>query len=296
MKVNKLSDALGVQLVDFDIKRASSPDEQAELRSLFCEHHLLLVRGQNATEAHQDRFAQYFGPLSLMREGAPAGHISNKEEVKKEQMVVTGQNRLLWHADGTYGIHPGIGTSLLAIDASEDATPTMYVNAARALERMPAVLRNRVEGLTARHYRETYHEQTSKRMREEDLPVDAPPDRYPFYDHPIVYQLPHCEKKVLFVNELATSHVIGMPRDESEALIQQLFARLYAEEGVYTHHWQAKDLVIWDNLALQHCRPNDLGTAPRHLRRLSLDGWNTGNGVIDWFASGTVRARTTAAQ
>jgi taurine dioxygenase len=294
MKTRKLSDVLGAELVDFDIKRPSNADEQAELRSLFCEHHLLLVRGQDATEADQDRFTQYFGPLSLMREGLPAGHISNKEEVKREQMVVTGQNRLLWHADGTYGIHPGIGTSLLAIDAAKDATPTMYVNAVRALERMPSALRARVEGLKARHYRETYHEQTSKRMREEDLPRDAPPDRYPFYEHPIVYPLPHSDKKVLFVNELATSHVVGIPRDESEALIQQLFSRLYAEDQVYTHRWQPKDVVIWDNLALQHCRPNDLGTSARHLRRLSLDGWNTGQGVMDWFASGTVRARTAA--
>lgn len=294
MKVKKLSDALGVELLDFDITRPSTGDEQAQLRSVFCEHHLLLVRGQNATEADQDRFTEYFGPLSLMREGAPAGHISNKEEVKKQQMVVTGQNRLLWHADGTYGIHPGIGTCLLAIDASKDATPTMYVNAARALKQMPAALRRRLEGLKARHYRETYHEQTSKRMREEDLPKDAPPDRYPYFDHPIVYQLPHSDEQVLFVNELATSHVIGMPREEGEALIQQLFALLYAADGVYTHHWQPKDVVIWDNLALQHCRPNDLGTAARHLRRLSLDGWNTGHGIIDWFASGTVRSRTAA--
>jgi taurine dioxygenase len=287
MKLQPLSPALGVQLLDFDIKRPATEAEQAELRRLFCQHHLLLVRGQDATTDDQDRFTQYFGPLSLMKKGVSAGHISNKPELK--EIVVTGQNRLLWHADGTYAVHPGIGTSLLAIDAVTETTPTMYANCVRALKLLPNALRERIEGLTAIHYRETYTEQTNKRMRKEELVAGAPPDRYRSYEHPIIWPLPHTDQHVIFVNELATSHIVGLSPEDSEALIEELFTHMYAEDNIYTHHWQIGDLVIWDNLALQHCRPADLGTAPRHLRRLSLDGWNTGHDVLSWAAAGTVR-------
>ena len=84
------------------------------------------------------------------------------------------------------------------------------------------------------------------------------------------------------MTELFTSHIVELPRDESEALLQELFSTLYADDNVYTHTWQNNDIIIWDNLALQHSRPVDMGSAPRHLRRQSLDGWYTDDGVLDW--------------
>jgi alpha-ketoglutarate-dependent taurine dioxygenase len=40
-------------------------------------------------------------------------------------------------------------------------------------------------------------------------------------------------------------------------LLEALFEHLYApEDKVLAHHWRTGDLVLWDNLALQHARPN----------------------------------------
>src|SRR4030095_15283373 len=100
---------------------------------------------------------------------------------------------------------------------------------------------------------------TDYRWREENVPTDAQPGRFLRHVHPIVYALPHSDQKTLFVNELLTSHVVELPRGEGEALIQQLFARIYAHDNVYTHRWQTNDVIIWDNLALQHCRPAEIG-------------------------------------
>src|SRR5262245_7327806 len=69
MRVVPVSDALGVQLSDFDIARPCSPAEQSELRELFCRHHLLLVRGQQLTAGDQTRFVGYFGPLHTRADG-----------------------------------------------------------------------------------------------------------------------------------------------------------------------------------------------------------------------------------
>ena len=39
-------------------------------------------------------------------------------------------------------------------------------------------------------------------------------------------------------------------------------------QAVYTHHWQAGDLVVWDNASLLHrVMPYDLGAQVRILRR-----------------------------
>jgi len=286
MRGRPLSDALGIELLDFDITRPCSPEDQAELRRLFLEHHLLLVRGQNPSNEDQNRFTQYFGPLSAMQDNGDAGYVSNKTNVgpagdKNTPIKVTGTEKLLWHADGTYGPHPGIGTSLLAKEVSPESTPTLFANAVRALETLPADLRARIETLRAVHMRDTGTARTSVPFRDTLMPKDAAPGQIRSYEHPVIYQGPHLEKPVLYV--------VGLDRAEGDALLETLRNHVTRPDNVYTHHWQVGDIVIWDNIALQHCRPADMGTAPRHLRRLSLDGWNTGKGVLEWFAAGTQR-------
>jgi taurine dioxygenase len=280
MRVAPVSEALGVELVDFDITRPPGPDEQAELRDLFCEHHLLLVRGQDVTAEDQSRFVGSFGPLHTRSDGMQETFVTNVSETGEPPR--TGTARLIWHQDGTYGLRPGIATSLWAQDVAPDAVPTMYANAVRALERMPPDLRARIEPLHAVHLRNIHEERTDYRWREENIPPDAQPGQFLRHEHPIVYPMPHTDQQTILVNELLTSHVAELPLEEGEALIQQLFSLVYADDNVYTHHWQTNDVIIWDNLALHHCRPVEMGLPARRLRRQSIDGWYTDDGLLEW--------------
>jgi len=294
MRAKPLSKLLGAELLDFDITRPASPEDQSEMRRLFLEHHLLLVRGQNPSVEDHNRFARYFGPLSGMLSNGDTGYVSNKVAggpAKKGGGAVstTGLNRLLWHADGTYGPHPGIGTSLLALEVSPGATPTLFANAVHALETLPGDLRARIEPLRAVHMRDTAGGDTSQPWRDKSMPKDAEPERIRSYEHPVIFRAPHLDKPILFVNHLMTSHIANLDREEGDALLEELYDHITAEQKVYTHHWEIGDVIIWDNIALQHCRPDNMGDAPRHLRRLSLDGWNTDDGVIEWFATSTPR-------
>ena len=280
MRVVPLSDALGVELLDFDVKRPCALAEQSELRLLLCKYHLLAVRGQNMDEEDQNRFVGYFGPLHVLKRGGTAAYVSNKGD---DGQLRTGTTRLLWHSDGAYGPRPGIATSLWAQEFASGSSPTMFANAVRALDQLPTGLRAHVENLTAVQLRDTHVERSDHRMRKEDVLPDAAPGRFIWYERPVVLEAPHSGLMSLYVSELNTSHIIGLPPDESEALIQELFSRLYATENVYSHDWQANDLIIWDNMALQHCRPAEMGSTTRHLRRQSLDGWFSDNGaVLDW--------------
>jgi taurine dioxygenase len=59
-------------------------------------------------------------------------------------------------------------------------------------------------------------------------------------------------RKALFVNEAHTSHVVGMERAEGDALLAELYRHIVRPEFTYTHRWQAGDLLMWDNCAVQH--------------------------------------------
>ena len=50
--------------------------------------------------------------------------------------------------------------------------------------------------------------------------------------------------------------IVGLQKDESDALIAELAAHVQTE-GDYRHRWQAGDLVIWDNRCSLHAATGD---------------------------------------
>jgi alpha-ketoglutarate-dependent taurine dioxygenase len=78
---------------------------------------------------------------------------------------------------------------------------------------------------------------------------------------------PKTQRPLLFV----TAHHVDRISDVSEArsaeLLQLLFAELYAPHRRYEHVWRLGDLVIWDNLAIQHARFNTLRRRARDAAR-----------------------------
>lgn len=84
---------------------------------------------------------------------------------------------------------------------------------------------------------------------------------------PVIH--PRTDRPILYVSQMMTTHIEGLPADESEQLLDELFAVLYAPDNTLEHHWQAGDLVLWDNLATQHARGVVTGQGPeRSLRKV----------------------------
>ena len=72
----------------------------------------------------------------------------------------------------------------------------------------------------------------------------------------------------LFVSEHQTSHLQDRTAEESERLLQECFEILYADDNTYSHQWKPHDVLIWNNLALQHGRPTLVRGGPRDFWRL----------------------------
>ena len=63
LRTKALSDALGVEALDVDLRETLSPARVAQLREAWHQGLILLLRDQNLSEEDQVRFAEYFGPL-----------------------------------------------------------------------------------------------------------------------------------------------------------------------------------------------------------------------------------------
>jgi taurine dioxygenase len=90
--------------------------------------------------------------------------------------------------------------------------------------------------------------------------------------HPVAYRHPDSGATLLYVCEFFTSHIEGLPLDESEALLEELFEHIRRPEHVHEHAWHEGDLIVWDNIAVQHGRPSFRNLdARRTLRRVGVN-------------------------
>ena len=91
-------------------------------------------------------------------------------------------------------------------------------------------------------------------------------------DQPVVVVHPVTGARSLYANSTWSISIEAMDKAESQALIEKLFAHSYAPERQYDHVWQWNDVLLWNNLAVQHARreQSDYAGGPRALQRVAL--------------------------
>jgi taurine dioxygenase len=94
----------------------------------------------------------------------------------------------------------------------------------------------------------------------------------PSYAHPMVRVHPATGRKALYVNRLMTHHILDIPRDESEALLAEIFDHQERPEFIYEHVWTPGDVLLWDNRCSLHARSNFDASERRMMRRVAILG------------------------
>jgi taurine dioxygenase len=92
-------------------------------------------------------------------------------------------------------------------------------------------------------------------------------------EHPLRLLHPRTGTPLLFATEHHASRILELEPEESDRTIAEIFGHLYGPEKVYVHRWQLNDLVIWDNLAIQHAREEEAAyeDGPRVMQRIALN-------------------------
>lgn len=240
--------------VDVDLSTPPKETQRQALARIFRRDGLILVRGQSLTMKQQEDTCAIFGPV--LRDARDNYIVSN---VVKGGLL--GHMELNFHNDVPFVPIPFIGGSLHALDVVDGVAPTRFASGFRAWEQLPDSLKARIAGRNALFVRERVPD---RRNRLTDL---EPGDLCSV--HPAVGRQVGSDRPYLFVTGMMTSAIIGLAEAESEALLDELQAQLYAPANVYEHHWRNGDIVIWDNLALQHARA-ELGPGTRTLQRVTL--------------------------
>ena len=94
--------------------------------------------------------------------------------------------------------------------------------------------------------------------------------KYPPVEHPVVRVHPVTGKKILYVNSTFTSHIKGLPRTQSDALLGQLFALAQVPEFQARLRWAPGTLAVWNNRSTQHYAVGDFFPQHRKLHRITV--------------------------
>lgn len=244
--------ALGAEIVDVDLSQTLDDVTVQAIRQALLDHCVVYFRNQKLDDVDQIRFTNYFGQaVEHVRKQRPREYkeiflISNVKE-NGEEIGALGSHEVSFHSDLSYLKHPGTISTLYAVEIPSQGGGTQWCNCYAAYEALDEEMKVRLKGLRAvhRHYVEEQN----------------PPE---LIDHPVVRTHPETERKSLYVGPHLTKYVVGMDREESDALLKTLYDHVAQPEFVWTHRWQLDDLVMWDNRPTMHRRE----PFPENERRL----------------------------
>lgn len=261
-----LSGALGVEISGVDLSKPLGGARFAEIRELFNENVVILLRSQKLKPADLVRFIGGFGAP----EPHPLGSRRGLDQFPQVMVLENAKGKLgprndIWHSDISYGEVPPLGSALYAIEVTDGRADTMFTNMYAAYEGLSPGLRGTLDGLRAVHTAEPLVREVPSRLAVKQAP--------PGVEHPVVRTHPETGRKALYVNPWFTSHFVGWTAEESRPLLEYLAAIATRHENIYRHHWRVGDFLMWDNRAAMHYGVRDYDdTMPRLMWRVTAAG------------------------
>jgi len=278
LTVTPLSRACGAEIRGVDLTQELSDATVRAIKRAWGEHLVLVFRGQSITQEQQLRFASYFGelgdrkqapePLRGRAEGVHQDHkkilLVSNIKVDGQSIGAFGEGEFWFHIDSGYTPRPYKYTFLYALELPSTGGNTMFANMYKACEAVPAALKEKLKGKKALHIHEY------KRSEKANLAADI--SAIPHFHHPVFITHPETGRKSLFVDRLMTARIEGLDPDESDAILEQLYAIGERREFIFEHVWQLGDFLMWDNRCTIHARTDFPKEQRRLLRRCTVEG------------------------
>ena len=269
--------ALAAEIRSVDLARIDDATFAA-IEAAWYENLVLLFRNQSLAVEDHIAFSRRFGslePAPINTQGRPwipehpeMAVMSNIAE-NGRPIGSLGAGEAIWHTDMSYKDAPPSASLLYSVEIPADGGGnTGFANMYAAYEALPTARRTELEGLTIIH-------DSSRNSADEQrrgLPVVTDPREAPGAHHPAIRTHPKTGRKALFLGRRRNAYVIGLPLDESESLLDELWAHATRPEFTWHHQWSVGDLLIWDNRCVLHRRDSFDPESRRLMHRTQVQG------------------------
>jgi len=265
---------------DIDGVDLSKPLSDAQFQVIFgawMDRHVLRFRGQDLTKEQLLAFSSRFGeldkaPINIKGEPWIAGYpnlavMSNIIE-KGQPVGSLGYGEAVWHTDMSYNEITASGALLYALEVTKTGGETGFLNMYHAYETLPADLKAAIQGREIKH---DASRNSAGELRKGYKDVTDPREA-PGALHPIVIRHPVTKRQALFLGRRPFGYVVGLPLEESEALLDRLWAHATREEFAWVQKWSVGDLLMWDNRCALHKRTAFDPNERRFMLRTQIKG------------------------
>jgi taurine dioxygenase len=271
VETRTLPGSLGAAEVD-GLRPGDATDDAARhaIRDALAQHAVVCIRFSDALDDDEARaVAQMVGaikdPVGRTRDGGTLRY-SEDRRIIDAGFVLTDELRAelgdvnfggldaqrpglfeTFHTDDTYTEVPARATVLHARELpSGPGGDTCFLDMRAAFASLDPALQQRLIGLGAAYSynnRNAFPPRASAEGQFEAL-VDVA--------HPVVRAHPVTGGPSVYIDLDRATHIDGLPEGEGRALLQSLQDHAEANAPRCAHAWRAHDVLVWDNVSVQH--------------------------------------------
>jgi taurine dioxygenase len=266
----------GAEVAAVDLRGIGAGDFTA-IRRAFLDHAVLLFRSQRLSDDDLIAFSRRFGDLDWAPvqengrryvEGKPEIYVVSNVVENGVAIGSLGAGEAQWHTDMSYLADPPMASILYAIEVPSTGGNTGFCNMYAAYEALPEGLRRRIAGLRIKHDG-TYN---SGGYLREGVTATDDPRTSPGAVHPLVCTHPESRRPCIYLGRRRNAYILDLPLAQSEALLDELWARATRPENTWQHAWRPGDLVLWDNRCTMHRRDPFDASSRRVMHRTQIKG------------------------
>ncbi|MDO8838603.1 MAG: TauD/TfdA family dioxygenase [Parvibaculum sp.] len=265
----------GAEITGADLRRPLDAATVADIRRAWLDHQVVFFPDQPLSLDELECFTLAFGAWGRTDFIKPVDGHPNVLELRREPDERSSNFGAGWHSDYSFQEAPPAATLLLSKIVPPVGGRTLFADGYRAYDALPEQTKKRIAGLRGIHSavlpysKEGFYANEGKARSMTIVPSD---DARKTRTHPVVRIHPETGRKALFVNQVYTIGIDGLPKEEGDALLRELCAHSVSDEFLYRHPWQPDMLLMWDNRCVQHFAEGGYDGHRRLMYRTTIAG------------------------
>lgn len=285
LSIRALGATIGADIESVDLAELDN-ETFAAIEKAWADHLVLRFRDQRLSDLDLMKFSRRFGVLdrapiraagqefeddprhAVAPEAAEYVIVISNVKIGSKAIGNLGNGESQWHIDISYNEIPPMASALYAIAVPPAGGNTSFANMYAAYEWLDAATRQQINGLVC------IHDASCNSVGElrRGFGDVSDPRRTVGAHHPLARTHPVTRRKCLFLGRRRGVYIPGLSLDESETLLDRLWAHATQPELCWTQVWQRGDLILWDNRCTLHRRDAFDDRFQRIMHRTQISG------------------------
>ena len=265
LEIETLTPHIGAKVRGVDLSHPLTNEHARDVHQAWIDWKILVFSNQHLNRDQHKAFARRWGKLHVHPMQPTYGGDEEVLIVKttRDSAYTSGDG---WHTDVTCDPVPPLGSMLYITETpTSGGGDTLFADMYLAYQMLSDPMKEFLNPLVAAHDGAGPYVGSYK---------STPPEGgYPKSQHPVIVTHPDSGKMLLYVNRGFTSHIVGLGRSESNAVLEMLYRLIDSTPRLYCRvDWEPNTLAFWDNRCTQHHAVWDYWPNSRYGERVSIVG------------------------